>query len=53
VNPLGSSLVCTAANLIPGADDNYLFADGVHPTPYGNRLLADFVSAEMKKLGWM
>lgn len=53
VNPLQSSLICSAANLAAGANDNFLFADGVHPTPYGNRLLADLVSAAMRSKGWM
>ncbi|MGH8807694.1 MAG: SGNH/GDSL hydrolase family protein [Noviherbaspirillum sp.] len=52
-NPLGSSLVCTKANLIPGIVDNYQFADTVHPTPFGYKLLADLVSAEMGKRGWL
>lgn len=52
-NPLGSSLVCTRANVIPGVVDNYLYADTVHPTPYGNALLAKYVSDELKKKGWL
>ncbi len=51
-NPLGSSLICTKANLIAGVVDNYQFADTVHPTPYGYKLLADLVSAELGKRGW-
>lgn len=52
-NALGSSLVCTKANLIAGADDHFLFADSVHPTPYGYKLLADVVATEMGKRGWL
>lgn len=52
-NPLASSLICTAANLIPGAVDNYQYADTVHPTPYGYQLLAQLVSLEMAKRGWL
>jgi outer membrane lipase/esterase len=52
-NPLGSSLVCTKANVIPGAIDNFQFADTVHPTPYGYKLLADQVTLEMVKRGWL
>ncbi|WP_136419757.1 SGNH/GDSL hydrolase family protein [Herbaspirillum sp. ST 5-3] len=52
-NPLGSSLVCTRNNLIAGSVDNYEFADGVHPTPYGYRVLADLVTAELAKKGWL
>ncbi|MFM2400334.1 MAG: hypothetical protein RL341_2491 [Pseudomonadota bacterium] len=53
-NPLGSSLVCTSNNLIAGGPvDKYQFADGVHPTPYGYQLLAQLVSSEMAKKGWL
>lgn len=51
-NPLGSSLVCTANNLIAGDTSKYYFADTVHPTPYGNQLFADFITAEIAKRGW-
>lgn len=53
-NPLGSALVCTKNNLIAGAvTDNYQYADTVHPTPYGYKLLADLVTTELSKRGWM
>jgi len=52
-NPLGSSLVCTRANLAAGATDTYQYADTVHPTPYGYRLLADLVTAQMGSRGWL
>jgi len=52
-NPLGSSLVCTKNNLIAGAAETFQYADTVHPTPYGNKLLSDLVTAEMIKRGWM
>ncbi|HZW12105.1 MAG TPA: SGNH/GDSL hydrolase family protein [Noviherbaspirillum sp.] len=52
-NPLASSLVCTRSNLIAGANDNFQYADGVHPTPYGYKLLADLVATEMGKRGWL
>jgi phospholipase/lecithinase/hemolysin len=51
-NPLGSSLICTKANVIAGNIDNFLFADTVHPTPYGYKLLADLVSAKLTERGW-
>ncbi len=51
-NPLGSSLVCNAANLIPGDTSKYYFADTVHPTPFGQSLFASFVFGEIGKRGW-
>ena len=61
VNPLaslgksdGSSLVCNASNLISGVDTSrYLFADSVHPTPYGQKLLAQYVTKAMVIAGWL
>lgn len=56
VNPIGS-LICTEANLAPGVTPasaaTYLFADSVHPTPYGNKLIADHVTAQLKLRGWL
>lgn len=52
-NPLGSSLICSSATTIAGATGNYLFADSVHPTPYGYQLLAKYVSTQMAKRGWL
>ncbi len=51
----GSSLICNAATLTSSAVDtnHYLFADGVHPTPYGYLLLARLVSKDMLIRGWM
>ena len=38
-----ASLVCTAADfIVPGADQAFLFADGVHPTTVGHRIIADY-----------
>lgn len=53
-NPLGSSLVCNANNLTAGvsATDHYLFADTVHPTPYGHLLAATNVLGAMTNKGW-
>ena len=52
-NPLaGSSIACTDASTIPGDTSRYEFADGVHATPYGYKLLADFVIAKMQAVGW-
>jgi phospholipase/lecithinase/hemolysin len=53
-NPLASSLVCSGTNVIAGGPvDKYQFADAVHPTPYGYQLLAQLVSSEMAKKGWL
>lgn len=49
----GSSLVCTSNNLAPGDVSRYLFADGVHPTPYGHRLIADQVRKAWLAAGWL
>lgn len=50
-NPLqGSSLTCTNSSTIAGVDtSNYLFADGVHPTPYGHKLLAELVINSLRE----
>jgi phospholipase/lecithinase/hemolysin len=52
-NPLASSLVCSTANLITGNTSKYLFADGVHPTPFGHSLLLQAVTEAMTAQRWM
>jgi phospholipase/lecithinase/hemolysin len=54
-NPLGSALGCNLGNLVVASDDpsHYLFADSVHPTPFGYLLLARFVSKELIVKGWL
>ncbi|WP_416547269.1 SGNH/GDSL hydrolase family protein [Limnohabitans sp. DCL3] len=49
----GSSLVCNTNNLIAGNTSRYLFADSVHPTPYGHKLLAQLVTKELILAGWL
>ena len=54
----GSSLGCNAANPLSmtagvTGDTHYLFADSVHPTPYGYLLLARLVSKDMLIKGWL
>jgi phospholipase/lecithinase/hemolysin len=50
----GSSLMCTAASTLTGVDtSHYLFADTVHPTPYGYLLLARLVSKTLVTAGWL
>jgi len=50
----GSSLACNAANLNTGVlpSDHYLFADLIHPTPYGHLLFATYVLQAMTNKGW-
>jgi outer membrane lipase/esterase len=41
-----SSLVCTSANFVaPNADQTYAFADGVHPTTAGYKVLAQYAAS--------
>jgi phospholipase/lecithinase/hemolysin len=49
----GTALACTAANVIAGDVSHYLYADDVHPTPFGYQLLAKLVLFEMAKVGWL
>jgi outer membrane lipase/esterase len=53
-NPLGSSLGCNANSLVGAlaSVDHYLFADTVHPTPYGHSLFALYVLQAMTNKGW-
>jgi phospholipase/lecithinase/hemolysin len=61
--PLASSLFCTQATLItdsanvtptdPNGVLHYEYADTVHPTPYGYRLLAELVGEQMAIKGWL
>lgn len=53
VNPLSSSLVCTTANENTSDVSHYMFADTVHPTPYGYSLLAKYVATQMALRGWL
>lgn len=50
---ISSSLACTDKTVVTGDVSHYQFADTVHPTPYGYQLLAQFVSAQMAKAGWL
>jgi phospholipase/lecithinase/hemolysin len=56
----GSSLFCNASSgvpfngLNPGASaSTYLFADGLHPTTGGHKLLADQIWLKLKDFGWV
>lgn len=50
----GSSLGCNSTNLNGTAQSTsrYLFADKVHPTPYGHLLFATYVLQAMTNKGW-
>lgn len=50
----GSSLVCNSNNLngTVQTTSRYLFADKVHPTPYGHLLFATYVLQAMTNKGW-
>ncbi|MGV8892634.1 MAG: hypothetical protein ACOH2K_06810 [Burkholderiaceae bacterium] len=52
-NVLHSALVRNKSNLVAGVDQNYKFADTVHPTPFTNQLLAQHVSKKMVEKGWL
>ena len=52
-NPLASSLVCTSKNVVPGDVSQYLFADTVHLTPYGYKLVAQLVTKNLVQVGWL
>jgi phospholipase/lecithinase/hemolysin len=56
----GSSLFCNATvgapynGLRTGADVNtWQFADGVHPTPGGHKIISDYVTQQLKAYGWL
>ena len=52
-NPLGSSLTCNTDNVVTGDVSRYMFADQVHPTPYGYELVAKEVAKVLGAAGWM
>ncbi len=53
-NPLqGASLGCTAASTVAADTSGYQFADQVHPTPLGHQLIANYVIAQMRSVGWI
>lgn len=51
--PLPTALVCTVDTLVADATETWQYADEVHPSPYGYKLLAQLVTAEMSKKGWL
>lgn len=49
----GTSLICTANNTVAGDVSRYMFADGIHPTPFENDLIARYVFKDMAIKGWL
>jgi phospholipase/lecithinase/hemolysin len=49
---VSTSLFCTAATTVPGDVSRYLFADTVHPTPYGHELFTNTVIDALNARGW-
>lgn len=49
----GSSLICNSTNLISGDVSRFMFADGVHPTPFEHSLIAKYVAQQMMVRGWL
>lgn len=53
-NALGTtSLVCNKTNVIAGDVSTYLFADDVHPAPFGQTLIHKAVVDAMSLKGWL
>lgn len=50
---VATSLLCSAATTISGDTSKYLFADGVHPTPYGHELFGKLVIDALSAKGWL
>jgi phospholipase/lecithinase/hemolysin len=48
-----TALLCNTATVVAGDVSHYLYADDVHPTPFGYQLLARFVALQMVKAGWL
>lgn len=53
VTILPTSLVCTNATLAAADVSAFLFADTVHPAPFGYKLFADQVAAKMASRRWL
>ncbi|MBA2673063.1 MAG: hypothetical protein H0U68_05175 [Ramlibacter sp.] len=53
-NPLGgTSLTCTPASTVVADTSGWLYADSVHPTPLGYRLIAQLVIERLRSAGWL
>lgn len=54
LNPLGgSALACSTRSTVAGDTSGYLYADKVHPTPLGYRLMADYMVERLQRAGWL
>lgn len=50
----GASLACTTSNVLDNTDvSHYLFADNVHPTPFGYQLFAQLITNKLVAAGWL
>jgi outer membrane lipase/esterase len=49
----GTALICNGDNLVAGDTSRYLFADDVHPTAYGQQLLAQLAIRDLARAGWL
>ena len=49
----GTALVCTPNSTVASDVSGYFFADYVHPTPLGHKLLSQFVARELAQVGWL
>jgi phospholipase/lecithinase/hemolysin len=47
-----NSLVCTSSNTVGGDVSHYMFADGIHPTPFEHSLIAKHVAEQLALKGW-
>ncbi len=53
-NALGlTSLACNGSNLVAGDVSKYLFADDVHPSPFGYSLMSNYIAEQMIARGWL
>lgn len=50
---LPSSLTCNDATLLSGDTSRYAYADNMHPTPYGHKLLSLYVFEQLLLRGWL
>lgn len=54
LNPLnGTALVCTAYSTVAANTDGYLYADDVHLSPRGYRLMSDYIIERLEVAGWL